>query len=64
MPKATNIKLHPCFKQFIKQSVEEAFTDFIYNNQFAFIQSPIDQTIRVLITKKPEITKDPDRFSI
>lgn len=51
-------------KEFINQSVEEAFTDFIYNNQFAFIQSPIDQTIRVVITKKPELAKDPDRFSI
>ena len=51
-------------KEFIKQSIEAAFADFIYNNQFAFIQSPIDQTIRAVITKKPEITKDPDRFSI
>lgn len=51
-------------KEFINQSVEEAFTDFIYNNQFAFIQSPIDQTFRVVITKKPELAKDPDRFSI
>ena len=51
-------------KEFINQSVKESFTDFIYNNQFAFIQSPIDQTVRVVITKKPELAKDPDRFSI